>query len=183
LDLLRKKDLHLAVDMPKSTVADWIEDFSVYIPKTKIGNVTYYKPEAIDVLKFIKECRAQNYQKPQIYEMIAEKGFAITVEEAVDDIKTALNGGNYRDTLLAVMETTGQAVAKIADQEEEIKELRTKQDETVETISVQNERIEKVEKKADEIESLRRELEELKKELAATKEENKKGIWARFFGR
>lgn len=175
-NLLRKKDLHTAVGSPKSTVADWIDEFNVYIPKTKQGNVTYYKPEAIDVLKFIKDCRAQNYDKAQIFELLAKKGFPITVEEAVADVENALSQGNYRDTLLAVMETTGQAVAKIADQDEEIKELRKKQDGT-------DERIEDVERRVEEIEFLKREIEELKKELAATKEESKKGFFARLFGK
>lgn len=190
LELLRKKDLHPEVGVPKSTVADWIEDFNVYIPKTKQGSRIYYRPETIDVLKFIKQCREQDYNKAQIFEMLAEKDFPITVQEAVEDVKKAIEGDTPRDTLLAVMQTTGQAVAKIADQEEEIRELREEQDgqkELVKTLqdkgNEQNERIEKVEKRSEEMDYLKQEIEALKKELAATKENDKKGFFQKLFGK
>ena len=137
MDLLRKKDLHPAIGVAKSTVADWIEDFNVYIPKTKHGNVTYYKPETIDVLLFIKQCREQNYHKQQIMEMLSEKGFPITVDEAVEDIKKALEGTNSRDTLLTVMQTMGQAVTKLAEQDERMDELDeqvNQQSESIKTV-------------------------------------------------
>jgi DNA-binding transcriptional MerR regulator len=188
LELLRKKDLHPAVDVAKSTVADWIEDFNVYIPKVKQGNVTYYKPEAIDVLLFIRQCREQNYQKHQIMEMLADKGFPITVEDAVQDIRKALEGDTPRDTLLAVMQTMGQAVSKLAEQDERIDELDERADEhgkalkTLEERQVgQDERLTGLEKQTDEIEFLKRELESLKMELAASQE--KKGFWARLFNK
>ena len=43
---------------------------------------------------FIKQCREQNYHKQQIMEMLSEKGFPITVDEAVEDVKKALEGNN-----------------------------------------------------------------------------------------
>ncbi len=178
MELLRKKDLHPEVGVPKSTVADWIEDFNVYIPKVKQGNVTYYRPESIDVLKFIKQCRDQNLQKPQIMELLAKKGFPITVEDAIEDVKKALEvDSSPRDTLLTVMQTMGQAVSKIAEQDERL--------------SKQDERLTYIEKRTDEIEYLKSEFEKLKKELAATKEElataqeqeKKKGFFSRLFSR
>lgn len=166
--------------VPKSTVADWIEDFSVYIPKVKQGNVTYYKPEAIDVLKFIKQCRDHNYHKAQIMQMLAEKGFPITVEEAIEDVKQALEVDSPRDTLLTVMQTMGQAVAKIAEQDEALQTLGKRQD-------GQDERIKTIEKRTDEIEILKKQFEEMKKELAVTKEElakeKNKGFFSRLFGK
>lgn len=173
--------------MPKSTVADWIDDFSIYIPKVKQGNVTYYKPEAIDVLIFIKQCRDQNYQKVQIMQMLADKGFPITVDEAVEDIKKALEMDSPRDTLLTVMQTMGQAVSKLAEQDERLDE----QDETLETLGKrqngQDERLVDLEKRTDEILDLKKEFETLKKELAATKEELEKeknsGFFKRLFGK
>lgn len=190
VELLRKKDLHPAVGVAKSTVADWIEDFNVYIPKVKQGNVTYYKPETIDVLNFIKQCREQNYQKHQIMEMLSDKGFPITVEDAVQDIKKALEGDSPRDTLLTVMQTMGQAVSKLAEQDERLDELDERTDEHGEALKTleerqvgQGERLTGLEKRTDEIEFLKQELEELKRELAATKEEQKKGFFARLFGR
>lgn len=181
MELLRKKDLHPVVGVAKSTVADWIEDFNVYIPKTKHGNITYYKPEAIEVLLFIKQCRDQNYQKHQIMEKLAEEGFPITVNEAVEDVRKALEVDSPRDTLLAVMQSMGQSVAKIAEQDERIleheKTLKTVQEEQ----DGQDKRMIELERRTDEIELLKRELDAVKMELAAAKE--KKGFFARLFGR
>jgi DNA-binding transcriptional MerR regulator len=181
MQLLRKKDLHPKVGVPKSTIADWVEDFNIYIPKTKQGSVTYYKPETVDVLLFIKKCRDQNYQKPQIMQMLADKGFPITVEEAIDDVKKALEVDSPRDTLITVMQMTGQAIAKIADQDERINEhtetlkaLQDKQD-------GQNGRLTELEKRTEEIELLKQEIQTLRSELAASSQ--KKGLFARLFGK
>lgn len=176
MELLRKKDLHPQVDAAKSTVADWIEDFHVFIPTVKRGNVTYYKPETIDVLKFIKKCREQNYHKVQIMELLAEHGFPVTVEEAVEDVKKVIEGSNARDSLITIMQTMGQAVTKIAEQDEVVKTLKNKQD-------GQDGRIIVLEKRMNEVDFLKHEIESLKKELAAAKEENKKGFWSRLFGK
>jgi DNA-binding transcriptional MerR regulator len=179
VELLRKKDLYPKVDVAKSTVADWVEDFNVY-----------YKPETIDVLLFIKQCREQNYQKHQIMEMLADKGFPITVEDAVQDIKKALEGDSPRDTLLTVMQTMGQAVSKLAEQDERLDGLDERTDEHSKTLKTleertvgQDERLIGLEKRTDEIEFLKQELESLKMELAATKEQSKKGFFARLFGK
>jgi DNA-binding transcriptional MerR regulator len=72
-------------------VADWIEDFNIYIPKAKQGNITYYRLETIDVLMCIKHCREQNYHKQQIMEALTTKGFPVTVEEAQKDAKNAIS--------------------------------------------------------------------------------------------
>src|SRR5690606_26097314 len=90
LELLQRKDLHPRIGVPKSTVADWIEDFNIYIPKVKQRSVTYYKPEAIDVLWFIKQCSEKNYRKDQIMRLLAEEGFPIAIQESAEDIKKIL---------------------------------------------------------------------------------------------
>jgi DNA-binding transcriptional MerR regulator len=174
--LLRKKDLYDRVGVPKSTVADWITEFHVYIPTVKQGNMTYYKPEAVEVLNFIKELREQNYSKAQIMTMLAEEGFPITVDEAVEDVKKALDTTNARDTLLTVMQTMGQAVVQLAEQNESIKELQERQDE-------QDGRITELERKTDEIEELKKQIEELKAELAAAREEQNTGFFSWLFKR
>ena len=194
MDMLRKKDLHPKVGVAKSTVADWIEDFSVYIPKVKHGNVTYYKAETIDVLNFIKQCRDQNYQKQQIMQMLSEKGFPITVEDAIEDVKKALEVESPRDTLLAVMQTMGEAVADIADQQERLdghdkllESLGEKQNGQDESLKTLERRQGEIEKRTDEVDYLKQEIEALRKELAATKEEVKeidsRSFFKRLFGR
>jgi hypothetical protein len=102
--LLRKKDLIDGVGVAKSTIADWVTDFHVYIPTVKHGAVTYYKPEALDVLKAIREMRELDQSKVQIMELLAKRGFPITVEEAVADVERVVAGADSRDTLLTVMQ-------------------------------------------------------------------------------
>lgn len=173
MDLLRKKDLHEKVGIPKSTVADWLLEFHVYIPKVKQGKVTYYKKEALEVLQFIKGCREKNYDKSQIFQLLADKGFPITVEEAVQDVKKVIEESS-RDSLLMIMQTMGQAINKIAEQDEKISE-------TKKVIEYQQERIELLEKRIKEMDEIRTELERVRKEIVAAKE--KKGFLSRLFGK
>lgn len=176
MDLLRKKDLHPKVGVPKSTVADWITEFNVYIPKVKEGNVIYYKPEIIDVLLFIKDCREKNYQKPQIMQLLSDKGFPVTVEEAVEDVQKVSDDYHPRDHLLTIMQTMGQAVTKISEQDESLKSIQERQD-------GQNERLDELEKRTQEVHQLKQELDELKQQFAATQEKKKNGWLSRLFGK
>ena len=173
MDLLRKKDLHEKVGIPKSTVADWLLEFHVYIPKVKQGRVTYYKKEVLEVLQFIKGCREKNYDKSQIFQLLADKGFPITVEEAVQDVKKVIEESS-RDSLLMIMQTMGQAINKIAEQDEKISE-------TKKVIEYQQERIELLERRIKEMDEIRTELERVRKEIAVAKE--KKGFFSRLFGK
>jgi DNA-binding transcriptional MerR regulator len=212
MDLLRKKDLHPQVGVAKSTVADWIEEFSVFIPKTKQGNVTYYRSETIDVLLFIKQCRDQNYHKAQIMQMLSEKGFPITVEDAVNDVKKALEGDTPRDTLLTVMQTMGQAVTQLAEQDERLNKQAERLDRldgqvsehikeqvksiksVQEKVDGQNESVKDLENKASvqdgrlkELEKRTDEIDLLKQQVEDLKSElaaanEKKSFWSRLFG-
>lgn len=181
MDLLRKKDLHPVVGVAKSTVADWIEDFSIYIPQLKKGNVTYYRPETIDVLQFIKQCREHNYHKQQIMVALSDNGFPVTVEEAKDDAEQSVGPQANSDNhdFLSAMQTMGQAFQKLSDQDESIKSLRDKNER-------HEGRMDEVEKRTDQnnktIDELRQEVKTLKEELAATKEgKEKQGFWHRLF--
>lgn len=87
------------------------------------------------------------------------------------------------------MQTTAQAVTKIAEQGERLDELDGRlegQDETLKTLKNQQngqiERIDQLEKRTEnEMDSLKKEIELLKQELAATKE--KKSFFARLLGK
>lgn len=185
MELLRKKDLHPKVGVAKSTVADWIEDFNIYIPKSKQGNVTYYRPETIDVLTFIKQCREQNYQKQQIMEALASNDFPVTVDEAKEDVNKVIgqNMEQNNNNFMSVFQTMGHAVQKLSDQDESIKSLQSRDYE-------HEGRIENVEKRTEKtnetIVSLKQEIQDLKEELAAAQEKTKnekKGFFSRLFGR
>lgn len=115
--LLRKKDVVEALGVAKSTVSDWMIEFHVYIPTVKDGGMTYYKPETLDVLYEIKRLRDEGYAKVQIMKLLAERGFPITVEDAVQDVQELVrDGSDYKGALLTVMQTMGQAVVQIGEQ-------------------------------------------------------------------
>lgn len=173
--LLRKKDLVEAVGVAKSTIADWVTEFHVFIPTVKHGAVTYYKPEALDVLNAIRELRELDYSKVQIMELLTKKGFPVTVEEAVEDVERVLSGADPRDTLLTVMQTMGQAVVEIGKQTEQINRITTRIEEHSERMDGQDGRIQTVEEKQDEqvgrMTDLEQTVKELAEQLAATKAE------------
>lgn len=81
--LLRKRDLVEQLGVAKSTVADWVTEFQVFIPTIKDGAFTLYKPEALEVLNVIKVMREQNLPKAEIFALLQQKGFPVTVDEAV----------------------------------------------------------------------------------------------------
>ncbi|GAA3332265.1 hypothetical protein GCM10020331_091760 [Ectobacillus funiculus] len=141
--------------------------------KVRQGKVTYYRKEVLEVLQFIKGCREKNYDKSQIFQLLADKGFPITIEEAAQDVKKVIEESS-RDSLLTIMQTMGQAVSKIAEQDEQIRE-------TKKVIEYQQERIELLERRIKEMDEIRTELERVRKEIAVAKE--KKRFLAVFFGK
>lgn len=178
--LMRKKELLDAVGVAKSTLADWVIEFHMYIPTVKQGAVTYYRPESIDVLNAIKELRQLDYAKPQILELLAKRGFPVTVEEAIEDVQKIISQADARDTLLNVMQTMGLAVAEIGKQTDRLnrhEEVIIKQGERLDG---QDGRIVELEKTLHE---LKRELDTTREELAITKEQADKSIWRRIFGK
>jgi len=172
--LLRKKDLVEIMGLPRSTISDWLIEFHVYIPTVKQGAVTFYKPETLDVLNAIKELREKGYHKVQIFEMLAERGFPICVDEAVEDMKRVLQQQKEqqpRDAVFTLAQTTAQLSVKMAEIDEAIETIGRKQDET-------DGRIAELERQLD---AVRRELEQTKAELAAAMD--RKPWWKRIFGR
>lgn len=180
--LIRKKDLIDAVGVAKSTIADWVTEFSVFIPTVKHGAITYYRPEAIDVLNCIKELRQLDYAKHQIMEMLSKRGFPITVEEAVEDVQRVLSHSDPRDTLLNVMQKMGQTVAEIGKQTERLNQ----HDEKLYSHEIRlDEQVDKVQQLENMVNELRRQLFVTNEELSAAiaREQEKKPLWKRLIGK
>lgn len=176
LELVSINGLCHIVDVPQNRAAKWIEDFNFYIPETKRKDVTYYHPEAIDVLKFIKKCKAQNYKKQQIMEMLANQNFSLKSEKTTDDLPQSLDRENYKENILTIMQTIGKTVANVSDQRESIKALQEQQSE-------QKKRIKNTEKQTQIIYDLKQKIETLGQEtLTPAKEyEMKKKSFAKLF--
>jgi DNA-binding transcriptional MerR regulator len=187
-DFLRKKDIIDGLGIPKSTVSDWINDFSVYIPKLKQGQITYYKPEAMEVLLTVKELREQGYDKNQIGVLLGEKGFTINSDEIEGRIKTAVKTADRkseqegRDTYLTVMQTVGQLMEHIAKQDGRLSDLEKQLSDQGQVIKKQQEYIDERIKERDQklMESIRQ-VQKVKEQIAAEKENKDRGFFSRIF--
>ncbi|WP_167483876.1 hypothetical protein, partial [Paenibacillus xylanexedens] len=122
--------------------------------------------------------------KVQIMELLAKKGFPVTVEEAVEDVERVLSGADPRDRLLTVMQTMGQAVAEIGKQDGRINRVESVVGEHSDRMDGQDGRITDT---ADQVEELRRTIEEMQLKLAeaqadaaAAKKEANKPWWMRW---
>lgn len=175
LEFLSISGLCLIIGVTEKTAENWIEEFSTHVPKTTELGTTYYHPEAIDTLKFIKTCKNKNYQTPKIREMLANNISPITMQRTIEDIQQSLEQENYKENLLTVMQTIGKTVSNVVDQEKSIKSLQ-------EQYYEQNKRIKDVEKQAKEINDLKQEIKALNQKLTPEKEyEVKKESFAKLF--
>ena len=164
--LLRKRDLVDTLGVAKSTVADWVTEFRVFIPTIKDGALTWYKPEALDVLNAIKVMREQNVPKSEIYARLQQKGFPVTVEEAGNDVQRAVGPLDARKKLWDVMNQVGHALERLADHEDAMDVLASQQKSLGERQDEQAQRVTELE----------RTVQELKAEL-----EKKRGPWWKFW--
>lgn len=161
LELLKIDGLCHIIGVEKTQVAEWIEVFKVYIPKTEDEDITYYHPEAIDALKFIKRKKSEGYQNSQISEMLANRDIHFTSDSSLEDIQHAINEGNHRENMLTIMQTIGKTVSHMADQEKEIRALKQVQHQ-------QSKKIQMLEDQAKEINDLKQEIEILKQKQVTT---------------
>ena len=157
-ELLRKRELIEAVGVPKSTIADWIIEFRVYIPTVQQGSVTYYRPAANPVLMAIKELREKQYAKPDIMRELMQRGFAIEVPQEGDDI---------RDIILDRQSAPdGQMLDMMRKSMYRLQQHSSLLQRHHQRFQLQDKRLETHD---EELEGIRKELHEVKKELAATK--------------
>lgn len=176
LELLSISGLCHIVGVTQSTAEHWIEDFNAYIPEMKQKDVTYYYPEAIGVLQFIKESKNQRFQKPEIMEMLTHGNCPITAEKTIGNVQPKTNRKNDKENILTVMQTIGKTVEKVSNQNNLIKDLQEQQNQ-------QNKRIKNMEKQTEKINHLKQEFEALKQgRTLANEYEMKKESFAKLFG-
>lgn len=169
-ELLRKRELVEMIGVPKSTIADWIIEFHMFIPTTKIRSITYYRPEAIQVLQEIRRLRDQRYSKPEIMQELAKR-FPMTVEEdAAKELKQKIF---EPEAYQAVMQGIGRTVKRLEQHAQLLQQHHVR-------LKSQHEQIQIHERKIQEIES---KMQEVVQELAAAKAQlqKKKSWWRRLF--
>jgi DNA-binding transcriptional MerR regulator len=194
-DLLRKKDVTESVGAAKTTVHDWLQEFSPFIPKIKNGQTVYYKPQAVEVLRAIKNMREQGLDKTQIALELPKMGFSIDSDETVNNVSKVqerFEQSENRDALMTVMQTMAKTMERMTELEKEIDETKKRQIEQEQKNNELGKQIEEqqryIKKGLEErdrklMESLR-EIQEVKKKVAAAEEERKnKGFFARIFNK
>ena len=110
--------------------------------------------------------REQNLPKSEIYARLQQKGFPVTVEEAVDDVQRAVGPLDARKKLLDVMNQVGHALERLANHEDAMDVLASQQKSLGERQDEQAQRVTELE----------RTVQELKAEL-----EKKRGPWWKFW--
>lgn len=179
------KELHI----PESTARYYRDGFIDYIPSVGEGRKKRYRSETVEVLRFIAEGFKRKLTATEIEDGLSrmfprnldiEQPTAVTTAAAQQQPENEIN--QYALQLQMAFEQMGKTMEVIADQKEEIAELRKhvadvekKQQEQQEYINTKLE-----DRDRQLIESLR-EIQEVKKEIASTREEKKKGFFARFF--
>lgn len=137
-ELLRQKDLVSKVGVPKTTLSDWITEFSPFVPIVKQGRTRYYKGESVDVLMRVRELRSGGYDKSQISEKLAHE-FPIDVDEVERRAEMYRDPDDGRDAVYLAMQAVGEMANKmekvVQDNENMRKELEDK-------IEKQNKKIE-----------------------------------------
>ena len=169
-ELLRKRELVEALGVPKSTVADWIIEFHMFIPTTKIRSVTYYGPEAITVLQEIRRMRDERYSKPQIMQELGKR-FPMTVEEetALEMTQRIFDPEAYQ----AVTQGISRTVKRLEQHAQLLQQHHVR-------LKSQHKQIQIHERKIQEMES---KMQKVVQELAAAKAQlqKKKSWWRRLF--
>ncbi|QKY68417.1 MerR family transcriptional regulator [Lentibacillus sp. CBA3610] len=154
LEFFSIESLSHIIGVHKYTLKKWTQDFNVYIPKTKLNNVTCYRPDGIDVLTYIKQCSDQGYDRMQIKEMLAKSTFPVRLEN-MQSASHQSNDGGYKENVVTMMQTIGKVVSNVDHQQRMVEIIKEKQ-------KNQNKLIKDIKKQTDEIDHLKREIETLK---------------------
>lgn len=192
---LRKRDLVEAMGMARGTVSDWITDYQMFMPTERHGNVTYFRPEAIEVLRAIRELKEEGYAyKPEVVQKLTERGFPITIEEDIAEIEESMPSvSGTRDAMIKVvteLSRQSQALDQVKDQLSGYNEAHLRHQERLDDIDG---RIGETEGQYlslhKTIEELRGELEKTRAEAAAARleaenarTEASKSFWQKIFG-
>lgn len=176
LELLSSDDLSQMIDVPESTVNDWLSEFQLFIPKTKKRDELYYLPEAVNVLQFIKTCYDQNNAKSQIVKWLADRSFPEIARNSMEnDQSDKGKKGTNKENFVTMMQTIGKTVANVASQEKLLQMVKEQQ-------SKHNRRIKMIEKQAEEIDNLKLEIKQIKDEQpSGDTYQQKKQAFARLF--
>lgn len=171
--LLTIKEVANIIDETPNIVRNWMKELRDYIPLQKNDSgYNVFDAEALDRMKFIKQMhRDQNYSIKQIEHYFATGG---------ESYKPTPKKG--ADELLA------EEFRKMREEMQELREYAKKQDEfnqaLIARLTEQQQYIEtKLEVRDQKLLASLKESMEVQKQIAASQEQQKKGIFQRLFGK
>ncbi|MDN4076291.1 MULTISPECIES: MerR family transcriptional regulator [Bacillales] len=182
--LLTIAEMAKELDIAESTVRYYRDRFPDFMFSVGEGRKKRYRPETVEVLRFIAEGFNRNLTAIEIESGLSldfsrnievEEETAEPIAVAQQQSKNELN--QYAVQLQTAMEQMGSAMQIMVDQKEEIAELRKQ-------VAEQKQYVEETLQQRDErlMESMKQFLEQ-KKATAASSDSEKKGFWARIFNR
>lgn len=152
--LLTIAEIAQELKLPESTVRYYRDRFADFIPTVGRGRGRKYKPEALEVLRFIAEGLRNDLTATEVAEAVS-RIFPISATPSAEPQQTA--AATQREAFLALVEAQGQAMRQVAA--------------ALERIATQGE----------ETAALRREVEALREEVAQLRNERKRRPWWEFF--
>ncbi|RFA32145.1 hypothetical protein CAI16_18905 [Virgibacillus dokdonensis] len=108
VELLSLQGLAHIVGVPPSILATWIKQFAMYVPKAQEEDENYYLPEAIDVLKYIKQCKQAQYSLTEIENLLLSEFTSIENKSASTVYQT-----EDKETIRCMMQTIGLTVTNM----------------------------------------------------------------------
>jgi DNA-binding transcriptional MerR regulator len=184
------------LNIPESTARYYRDNFIDYIPSVGEGRKKRYRSETVEVLRFIAEGFKRKLTAIEIENGLSqmfprnfdiEQPTATTAAVVQQQSKNEVN--QYALQLQMALEQMGKTMQVIADQKEEITELRKhvadvekKQQKQEDYINNKlEERDQKLIQSLRESQETKKLLLEVQEQIAASQEEKKKGLFARFF--
>jgi DNA-binding transcriptional MerR regulator len=183
------------LDIPESTARYYRNSFTDYIPSVGEGRKKRYRSETVEVLRFIAEGFKRKLTATEIENGLSQmfpRNFDIEQPTAVTTAAAQQQPENeakqYALQLQMALEQMGKTMQVIADQKEEIGELRKHVADVEKRQKKQEDYINnKLEERDQKLIQSLRESQETKKlllevqEQIATAQETKKGFFSRFF--
>lgn len=192
---LRKKDLVDRIGMARGTISDWLNEYHMFMPTTRHGNITLYKPETINVLYAVKEIKESGYMyKTDIIPQLLKRGFVMTVEDGFKEmVQPAFSQADTRDPMVKVIMEISRQDERLGMLEQRTDEWDGRLTEHAEMLDGQDGRIKELEQKLLEMEErmkdaqreASRQITEALQEAAAAKAaieaERRRSVWSRLF--
>ncbi|MED1948965.1 MULTISPECIES: MerR family transcriptional regulator [Brevibacillus] len=178
--LLTIAEIAKQLDIPESTVRFYRDRFEMFVPSVGEGRKKRYLPEAAEVLRFIADSFKRNETATEIEEALS-RAFPRTIEfrdetavtTAAAQQQSVFIPSEQLNMLIAHLATSMQTMA---DQKQEIAELRKQ------IASIQNEQEQQLQR-SQKLDEAMTSILSVRKEIAAIRERENLPWWKKLFGK